>query len=195
MTRAQRVVKRISFGEMPDRQGQFPSWPEYSQHLAHCVNRRWKKHHTEAAYHCIERVGWERQTVCRGNIKLRIPEPKMVCRSTSGFDHLRHRIDPEDLAFGADQGSNGQCRFSRTRSNIQYCVPTDNQPILDKRLRDWRKHLPDDFAVLLPEPRGITPCAYDLLVGSHQQKYTYRAVDGVFRNYRIASGLPFISGQ
>ena len=24
---------------------------------------------------------------------------------------------------------------ARTRNNIQYCVPTDNQPILDKRLR------------------------------------------------------------
>ena len=105
--------------------------------------------------------------VCRGNVKLCIPEPKMVCRSTSGFHHLRHRIDPEDLAFGADQGSYGQCRLSGTRSNIQNGVPTANQPILDKGLRDRRKHLPDDFAVLLPEWRGITPSAYNLLVGLH----------------------------
>jgi len=48
---------------------------------------------------------WERQTVCRGDVELRIPEPKMVCRSTSGFNHLRRRVDPENLAFGADQGS------------------------------------------------------------------------------------------
>jgi hypothetical protein len=61
-------------------------------------------------------------------------------------------------------------------------VLTANQPIFDKGLRDRRKHLPDDFAVLLPEPRGITPYAYNLLVGLHQQKYTYQAVDGEFGN-------------
>jgi hypothetical protein len=97
----------------------------------------------------------------------------MICRSTSRFHHLRHVIDPEDLAFGADQGSYGQCWLSGTRSNIQNYVPTANQPIFDKGLRDRRKHLPDDFAVLFPEPRGITPYAYNLLVGLHQQKYTY----------------------
>ena len=111
-----------------------------------------------------------------------VPEPKMICRSTSRFHHLRHVIDPEDLAFGADQGSYGQCWLSGTRSNIQNYVPTANQPIFDKGLRDRRKHLPDDFAVLFPEPRGITPYAYNLLVGLHQQKYTYLAVDGEFGN-------------
>src|SRR5258705_5228803 len=50
----------------------------------------------------------------------------------------RRRIDPEDLAFGADQGSYGQCRLSGTRSNIQNCMPTANQPILDKSLCDRR---------------------------------------------------------
>ncbi len=103
----------------------------------------------------------------------------MVCRSTSGFHHLRCRIDPEDLAFGANQGSYGQCWLPGTRSNIQNCVPTANQPILDKSLRDRRKHLPDDFAVFLPERRGITPYTYSLLVGLHQPKYTYWAVDGL----------------
>jgi hypothetical protein len=44
--------------------------------------------------------------------------------------------------------------------------------MLDKRLRNRRKHPPDDAAVLLPERRGITPYDYDLLVGLHQQKYT-----------------------
>jgi hypothetical protein len=63
----------------------------------------------------------------------------------------------------------------RARGNVQNCVPTANQPILDKSLRDRRKHLLDDFAVLLPEWRGSTPCAYNLLVGLHRQKYTYRA--------------------
>ncbi len=38
----------------------------------------------------------------------------------------------------------------------------------------------DDFAVLLPEWRAITPCTYNLLVGLRQQKYTYRAVDETF---------------
>jgi hypothetical protein len=50
---------------MPDCQGQFPSWLEYSQHLADCVDRRWKEHHTEAADHGIEGIGWERQMLCR----------------------------------------------------------------------------------------------------------------------------------
>src|ERR1700675_69327 len=164
---------------MPDRQGQFPSWLEYSQHLANCVNGRWKEHHTEAAYDCIKSIGWERQTVCRGDGELYIPDPKLVCRSTSRFHHLRHGIDPEDLAFGANQGRYRQGWLSRTGSNIQNCVPTANQPILDKSLRDWRKHLPDDFAVFLPERRGITPYADNLLVRLHQQKYTYQAVDGL----------------
>jgi hypothetical protein len=48
--------------------------------------------------------------------------------------------------------------------------------ILDESLRNWRKHLPDDFAVFLPEGRGITPCVYNLVVGLHQQKYTYRTL-------------------
>ena len=81
-------------------------------------------------------------------------------------------IDPKHLAFGSDQGSYAQGWLSGTRSNIQNCVPTANQPILDKSLRDRRKHLPDDFAVFLPERRGITPYAYSLLVGLHQPKYT-----------------------
>jgi hypothetical protein len=47
-------------------------------------------------------------------------------------------------------------------------MPTANQRILDKSLRDRRKHLPDDFAVLLPEQRGSTTCGYNLLVGLHR---------------------------
>jgi hypothetical protein len=95
----------------------------------------------------------------------------MVRRSTSGFHHLGHRIDTENLAFGADPGGDGQCRLSGSRGNIQNCVPTPNQSILDKGLRDRRKHLPDDFAVFLPERRGFTPCSCDLLIGLHHPKY------------------------
>ena len=138
----------------------------------------------------IKCIGWEWQTVCRGDVELCIPEPKMICRSTSRFHHLRRRIDPEGLPFGADQGSNGQCWLSGTRSNIQNCVPAANRPIFDKSLRDRRKHLPDDFAVLFPERRGITPYAYNLLVGLHQQKYTYRAVDGAPGKYPPLTTLP-----
>ena len=168
---------------MPDRQGQFPSWLEYSQHLANRVNRGWKEHHTEAADHGIEGIRWEWQMVCKGDLKSCIPESKMVCRPASGCHHFWRRIDPDDFAFGANQGSNRQCRLSGTRSNIQNCVPTANQPVLDKGFRDRRKHLPDDFAVLLPERRGIAPSAYGFLVGLHQQKYTCRAVDGASGQY------------
>src|SRR5437879_5103254 len=113
----QRVVKGISLGQMPDRQGQFASWLEYSQHLANCVNRRWKEHHPEAAYYCVKCIGRERQAVRRGDVELCISEPKTVFRSMSGFHHLRRRIDPENLGFGADQSSYGQCWLSGARSN------------------------------------------------------------------------------
>src|SRR5437870_13321901 len=82
-------------------------------------------------------------------------------------------------------GSYGQCWPSGACNNIQNCMPTANQRILDKSLRDRRKHLPDDFAVLLPERRGITPCGYNFLVRLHPQKYTYQPVDGAFGSYRI----------
>jgi hypothetical protein len=90
---------------MPGRQGQFRSWLEHSQHLAHRVNRRWKKHHTEAADHGIEGIGWEGQIVCKGDLKLRIPEPTLVCRPASGCHHLRDRIYSNDLAAGSHHGS------------------------------------------------------------------------------------------
>src|SRR6266705_2806167 len=102
----------------------------------------------------------------------------MGCRSASGCHHLRNRIDPKDLAFGSDQGSYAQGWLSGTRSNIQNCVSTANQPILDESLRDRRKHLPDNFAVLLPQPRGATPSVNNRLAGLHQRKYSYRSVDG-----------------
>jgi DNA-binding transcriptional MerR regulator len=57
-------------------------------------------------------------------------------------------------------------------------MPGTDPRILDQSLRNWRKHLPDDFAVFLPEGRRITPCVYNLVVGLHQQKYTYRALGG-----------------
>ena len=136
--------------------------------------------------------------VCRGHVELCIPKPETVCRSTSSFHHLRNGIDPEDLAFGSDQGSYAQCWLSGTRSNVQNRVPTANQSILDKSLRDRREHLPDDFAVLLPERRGITPSVYNLLVGLHHQKYTCRVIDAhaevihirLERAYREFGGPP-----
>src|SRR5258708_10718484 len=98
---------------MPGRQGQFPSWLEYSQHLANCVNRRWKEHHTEAAYYRIKCIGWERQMVCRSDVQLCIPELKMLSLLTRGFHHPRRRIHPADLAFVDDQRSYRQCwRFA-----------------------------------------------------------------------------------
>jgi hypothetical protein len=113
--------------------------------------------------------------VCKGDVKLCIPEPKMLCRPARGCHHLRSRIDPVDLTLGSNQGSYAQARFSRTRTNIQNGVPITNQPILDKCLRDRRKHLADDLAVLLPERRHATPNIYSLLAGLHKRKYSYFA--------------------
>ena len=63
--------------------------------------------------------------------------------------------------------------LSGTRSNIQNCVSTANQPILDKSFRDRRKHLPDNLAVLLPKRRVAIPSVNNRLVGLHQRQYSY----------------------
>src|SRR5690348_10645022 len=154
---------------MPGGQGQFSSRLEYSQHLSNSLNRRWKEHHPEAAHHSIEHIRGKRQVVGRGDFELCIAEPKMVSRSTSGVHHLRRRIHPEHFALGADKGSYGQGRLSGPGSNIQNCVSAANRPMVDESFGDRGKHLPDDFAVLLPERRGSTPSAYHLLVGLHEQ--------------------------
>jgi len=112
--------------------------------------------------------------VCNAYVKLRIPEAKMVRLPPSGFHHVPHRIDSENSALGLDQGSYGLCGLSGTGSNIENCVSAANQPILDKGRRDRRKHLPDDFAVFLPERSGNTPSVDDVLAGLHEQKYTFR---------------------
>ena len=153
----ERVEERISFGDIPDRQGQLSTRLEHSQHLANAVNRRRKEHRAEAADHGIEAAGRERQIVCKRDLELRIPEAAILCRPASRCHHSCNRIDPHDLAFGSDQGSYAQGRLSRTRSNIQNRVLTANLPILDKSLCDRRKHLPDEFAVLLPERSGTAP--------------------------------------
>ena len=142
---------------MPDRHGQFPSWLEYSQHLANRSNRRRKEHHAEAADYGIECIGWGWQMLRGGHVKLCILEPETVSRSSRSCHHFRNGIDPKDLAFRSDQGGYRQCWLSGTRSNIQNCLPTANPSIFDQSLRYRLEHLPDDFAVLLPERRGTTP--------------------------------------
>ena len=132
--------------------------------------------------------------VCNAYVKLRIPEAKMVRLPPSGFHHVPHRIDSENSALGLDQGSYGLCGLSGTGSNIENCVSAANQPILDKGRRDRRKHLPDDFAVFLPERSGNTPSADDVLAGLHDQKYTFRAVHALTRTWagaRFTRGLRF----
>ncbi len=101
-----------------------------------------------------------------------IPDAKPVCLSTSGVDHLRRGIDPEDLALGSDLGRYGQSGLSGPSSNIQNGVAKGDPRLLDQSLRDRRKHEPDVFAVLLPEGRGVAPSLDNLLVGLHLQKYT-----------------------
>jgi hypothetical protein len=102
----------------------------------------------------------------------------MVGGSTSRIHHLRCGIDPKDLALGADYAGYGQSWLPGPRSNIQNRAPGTDPRILDESLRNRRKHLPDDFAVFLPEGRRIAPCVYNLGVGLHQQKYTYRTLGG-----------------
>jgi hypothetical protein len=61
-----------------------------------------------------------------------------------------------------------------TGSNIQNCLSPGNQPILDQSMCDGRKHLPDGFAVFLPERSNIAPSVYDVLVELHETEYTVR---------------------
>src|SRR5437868_15399649 len=109
--------------------------------------------------------------VGKRDFKLCISEPEMVRGSPSGRYHFRNRVDPNDLAFGSDQASHAQGRLSGTRSDIQDRVLTADLPIFYKSFGDWRKHLPDDFAVLLPERCGTGPAVHDLVVGLHEEKY------------------------
>jgi hypothetical protein len=55
-------------------------------------------------------------------------------------------------------------------------VLTADLPILDKSLRNRRKHSLDDFAVLFPEWSGTAPSVYNLLLGLHEQKYSFLTV-------------------
>lgn len=84
---------------MPDRECQFPSGLQDSQHLTNCIHRGWKEHDTKAADHSVERVDRKWQLMSRRDLKVRILEPEMVCLSSSGFHHLQYRIDPEHLAL------------------------------------------------------------------------------------------------
>src|SRR4029077_6746002 len=109
---------------------------------------------------------------CRPNFKLCISDSKTVSFPASRIYHLQHRIDPEDLALGADQASYAQRRPAGTGRKIPNRTSTANQRILDKSIRDRRKHMTDDFAVLLPERSRIAPSVDGVLLGLHERKYT-----------------------
>ena len=108
---------------------------------------------------------------------MRVLKTELRCGSPGGVHHLGRGIDPDDFAFCADAGSNGQGWLSGAGGDIEHSVASADLRVVDlsvedQRLRDWRKHLPDDLAVLLPEGRGIAPSLDNLLVGLHLQKYT-----------------------
>ena len=63
---------------MPDSEGHLLSRFQHSQYLVNRIHRRWKEHHTEAADDSIERIGCERQMVCKGDVKLGISEGETV---------------------------------------------------------------------------------------------------------------------
>jgi hypothetical protein len=117
-------------------------------------------------------IGREWQIVWKGDIKLRVSESTLVCRSPSCSDHLRDKIDANDFAFGSDNDRYAQSRLSGARSNIKDCLSAANPRILDQSLRDWRKHLPDRFAALLPERRRAAPSVDHILVALHGRKYS-----------------------
>src|SRR5215472_15356837 len=66
------------------------------------------------------------------------------------------------------------CWLAGTSSNIQDGASTADRPIQAKGSRDRCKHLPDDFAVLLPDRSGTAPSVQDVLVGLHEHEYTVR---------------------
>ena len=186
---------------MPDRQGQFRSRLEDSQHLANGVAGGREEHGAEAADHGIESVRGERKVVCEGDLKLDVANGEMVCGAACARDHFGNGIDAEDLAFGSDQGSQGQGGFSGTGGNIQDGVTGGNQRILDKSLGDRGKHLADHFAVLFPERRGTAPFLNHRLFGLHLSKYieewrrrchshSEKLVEGTAGRRRAGSGRP-----
>jgi hypothetical protein len=120
----------------------------------------------------------------------------MVRRPAGGCHHVRDRIDPNDLAFGSDQGSQAQGRLSAACSNIENYVSTANQAILGQGLGDRRKHPPDHFAMFFPEGCSGAPFLNHRLVGLHLRKYNGRAAEAlsahIFQACRCAA---YVSGR
>ena len=86
-----------------------------------------------------------------------------------------------------------QGRLSGARGNIKDCMSAGNPCILDQRLRDGRKHLPDRFAVLLPERCRAAPSVDHSLIALHGRKYSsgrltrhsYRGTASRGENYHL----------
>src|SRR5215467_12286075 len=101
--------------------------------------------------------------VGRRDFKLCILECKTIGFSSSGFHHLQHRIDPEHLALGGDQGGYGQCWLAGAGGNVHDGVASGYPRIPDKSIGNRRKHLPDDGPVLLPEWSDMGPSVENVL--------------------------------
>ena len=99
----QHIVKRISIRKVPHGQSQFPPRLQHSQNLADSVAWRREKHHPEAADRRVKRVSRKRQLVGKRDVKLHVPYIQLACRSSSGCNHLRDRIDPMHFAFRSNQ--------------------------------------------------------------------------------------------
>jgi DNA-binding CsgD family transcriptional regulator len=112
--------------------------------------------------------------VGKGDVKLCIFYSQMVRGATRGGHHFRDWIDANNASLRSDDRGDTQRGLAGTGGNVQNRVPIANPRIRDKRLRNRRKHLADDFAVLLPVRSGTAPAIDNFLLGLHVQKYSAR---------------------
>ena len=164
-------MKRILLGKVPNRQRQFSPRLQHPQHFAHAIDWRRKEHHAKPADHRIKRIRRKRQSIRRGHLELRIPYRQPFRRTPCRLYHSCNRIDPANSSFRPHQRCNAQRRLSRPRRNIQHRLPARNSCIGNQPLRYLRKHLPDNFPVLLPIRRRARPSIDSFLVLLHEEKY------------------------
>jgi len=164
-------MKRIPLGKVPNRQRQFSPRLQHPQHFAHAVQRRRKEHHAKPANHRIKRIRRKRQRIRRRHLKLRILYRQPLRRSPRRLYHSSNRIDPTNSSFRPHHRRNTQRRFPWPCRNIENRLPAPNSCIGNKPPRYLRKHLPDNFPVLLPIRSRSRPSIDSFLVLLHEEKY------------------------
>ncbi len=160
-------MKRILFRKMPNRQRQSPPRLQHAQHFAHALHRRREKHHAKPADHGIKRLRRKRQRIRKRHLKLHILQRQPCRRTPRRLNHSCNRINSANFSFRPYHRRNAQRRLSRPCRNIEHRLPARNLRIGNQPLRNPRKHLPNNFPMLLPIRRRPAPPVNGLLVLLH----------------------------